>query len=110
MLGISGLLIGMPRSLFAAAASHFARTTYRTAFRNTLDNLMYNAVPLRVKGRSRAFIGGFVMPIGTIIGGGLLLIRQELTQLPWLLPTLIGVFALFYAGSALCFVANMRAP
>jgi CRP-like cAMP-binding protein/HEAT repeat protein len=100
MLGICGSLILFPRALFSAAAQHFARTTYRTAFRNTLDNLMYNAVPLRVKGRARAFIGGLVMPIGTIIGGGLLLLRPLLPQVPWLLPTLIGVFALAYALSA----------
>jgi AAA family ATP:ADP antiporter len=100
MLGICGGLILFPRALISAAAQHFARTTFRTAFRNTLDNLMYNAVPLRVKGRARAFIGGLVMPIGTIIGGGLLLLRPLLPQIPWLLPTLIGVFALAYAISA----------
>jgi HEAT repeat protein/CRP-like cAMP-binding protein len=100
LLGICGSLILFPRALFSAAAQHFARTTYRTAFRNTLDNLMYNAVPLRVKGRARAFIGGLVMPIGTIIGGGLLLLRPLLPQIPWLLPTLIGAFALAYAFSA----------
>ncbi|MCE7948896.1 MAG: hypothetical protein DYG88_15855 [Chloroflexi bacterium CFX4] len=100
MLGICGSLILFPRALISAAAQHFARTTFRTAFRNTLDNLMYNAVPLRVKGRARAFIGGVVMPIGTIIGGGLLLLRPLLPQIPWLLPTLIGVFALAYAISA----------
>lgn len=100
MLGICGSLILFPRALFSAAAQHFARTTFRTAFRNTLDNLMYNAVPLRVKGRARAFIGGLVMPIGTIIGGGLLLLRPLLPQIPWLLPTLIAIFALAYAISA----------
>ncbi|MFQ3535395.1 MAG: Npt1/Npt2 family nucleotide transporter [Aggregatilineales bacterium] len=100
MLGICGSLIVFPGALFSAAAQHFARTTFRTAFRNTLDNLMYNAVPLRMKGRARAFIGGLVMPIGTIIGGGLLLLRPLLPQVPWLLPTLIAVFALAYAISA----------
>lgn len=100
LLGICGSLIAFPRALFSAAAAHFARTTFRTAFRNTLDNLMYNAVPLRMKGRARAFIGGLVMPIGTIIGGGLLLVRPLLPQIAWLLPSLIAIFALAYALSA----------
>ena len=69
---ISGGLIFAP-NLFSAALGYFDRTTFRTAFRNTTENLLYNAVPLRVKGRARAFIGGLLLPVGSIIGGLLLL-------------------------------------
>ncbi len=100
MVGVAGALIALPSALFSAAAAQFSTTTFRTAFRNTLDNLMYNAVPVRVKGRARAFIGGVVMPIGTMIGGGLLLIRPLLPQIPWLLPTMIGIGAALYLFSA----------
>jgi CRP-like cAMP-binding protein/HEAT repeat protein/ATP/ADP translocase len=74
---ISGSLIFFPR-LGSAALGYFNRTTFRTAFRNSTENLLYNAVPLRVKGRARAFISGLIVPIGTILGGVILLLTPLL--------------------------------
>ena len=75
------------------------KTTFRTTFRNPVDNLLYNAVPLRVKGRARAFIGGLVVPLGALTGGVLLLVPGVSTG--WLLPALIGGLAVAYPIGAL---------
>lgn len=82
------------KSLPTAALAYFNRTTFRTTLRNPIDSLLYNAVPLRVKGRARAFISGLIVPIGSLIGGLLLLI--PVVPVSWLLPALIiGLAALF---------------
>lgn len=92
-LAISGALIFW-QNLPAAALAYFNRTTFRTTFRNPVDNLLYNAVPLRVKGRTRAFISGLIVPIGSLIGGLLLLLPFVPTS--WLLPALIISLAILF--------------
>lgn len=85
------LVPGLP----TASMGQLVRTTLRTTFRNPIDSLLYNAVPLRVKGRARAFIGGAVVPVGEFIGGLLLLILQGTVRLPaWLLPAALATLAL----------------
>ncbi len=100
-LAISGALIGAP-GVSTAGLAYFDRTAFRVTFHATFDSLLYNAVPLRVKGRTRAFITGLVVPLGTLFGGLLLLL---LPLLPvdwwWVLPALIGALALAYVGCAL---------
>ncbi|MFL5805285.1 MAG: HEAT repeat domain-containing protein [Roseiflexaceae bacterium] len=100
-LAISGGLIAAP-GVLSAGLSYFDRTAFRVTFHATFDSLLYNAVPLRVKGRTRAFITGLVVPLGTLLGGLLLLL---LPALPagwwWVLPALIGALALAYVGCAL---------
>ncbi len=98
-LVICGALITRPQ-LGSAFMGYLDRQIFRTVFRNPTDNLLYNAVPLRVKGRARAFIGGLVVPIGSLIGSGLLLLAQ-ITAVGWLLPALIGVTVAAYAISAI---------
>jgi CRP/FNR family cyclic AMP-dependent transcriptional regulator len=81
------------------------RTTFRTTLRNPMDSLLYNAVPLRVKGRARAFIGGLVVPIGSLVGGLLLTLSRRLettggSVVNWFLPAMIGSLAVVYLASA----------
>ncbi len=96
-LAVSGALVAS-QNLFTAALAYVDRTTLRTTFRNPIDSLLYNAVPLRLKGRARAFIGGLVVPIGALIGSALLLI--PLVPTTWLLGALIGFLGLAYPLSA----------
>lgn len=99
-LATCGGLIFVP-GIFTAGLGNLNRTTFRTTFRNPVDSLLYNAVPLRMKGRSRAFIGGLVMPIGSLVGGLLLLLPQNFKGLPnWFLSALIGTLAVAYLVSA----------
>ncbi len=80
-LAIVGGLIVRPGQL-AAALAYANRTAFRSAIRNPIDSLLYNAVPLRLKGRARAFIGGFVLPLGTLLGGLLLVLPGSTSLLP----------------------------
>lgn len=94
-----GGLIVSP-SLLTAALAHFDANAFRVTFRSSVNSLLYNAVPLRVKGRARAFIDGLVAPFGSLIGGGLLLLLP-LISLPWVLPGLIGVLSVIYLVNGL---------
>ncbi|MBN1935770.1 MAG: HEAT repeat domain-containing protein, partial [Anaerolineae bacterium] len=99
--GLASLGLILTPGLSTASLGQLARTTLRTTFRNPIDNLLYNAVPLRVKGRARAFIGGAVVPVGEFIGGLLLLILQGVVQLPaWFFPAALAALALGYLVSA----------
>lgn len=92
-----GLLVAP--SLATATLGHLNRSTFRTLFYNPINTLLYNAVPLRIKGRARAFIGGLIVPLGSLLGGLLLLLPQSALQLPvWFFPTIIGALTLAYLG------------
>jgi CRP/FNR family transcriptional regulator, cyclic AMP receptor protein len=89
-------LLAVP-GIGAATLGHLNRSTFRTLFYNPVHTLLYNAVPLRIKGRARAFIGGLVVPIGSLLGGLLLLLPQYVPLLPrWIFPALIGALTLAY--------------
>ncbi len=81
-----------------AVAAYFSRTVFQSVFQSPIDGLLFNAVPMRVKGRARAFIGGLVIPLGSLIGG--LLLFLPLTAIPWFTAALIGVLAVAYVISA----------
>lgn len=87
-------LIALP-GLPTAALAYFDRDRLYGSTGFLTDNLLYNAVPLRVKGRALAFIGGFVFHFGAFTGGLLLLILQIL-RIAWLFPALLGGIALLY--------------
>lgn len=91
-----GSLAGVPTALFSAGLAYFYRTTFRTSFRMTIDNLLYNAVPLKVKGRARAFTTGLLVPVGSLLGGGLLLLIPVVPNAPWLLPGLLVLLGMAY--------------
>ncbi|NJL34111.1 MAG: hypothetical protein HC893_09930, partial [Chloroflexaceae bacterium] len=95
-LAISGVFVGFP-ALPTAALAYFNRNSfYPISF--MVHNLLYNAVPLRVQGRARAFTGGLVLPIGAVLGGAFLLLVQSLA-LEWLAPLALLVLALGYVAS-----------
>jgi HEAT repeat protein len=70
-LGSMGLIFAPGR--FTAALAFIVRIDFYGTFGYLINSLLYNAVPLRVKGRARAFIGGLVVPLGGLLGGLLLL-------------------------------------
>ncbi len=98
-LAISASLAVWPGLLMAGLA-YFDRNAFFASFRNPIDSLLYNAVPLRLKGRARAFIGGFIVPVGSLLGGGLLLALQRF-PISWMVPVSIVALALGFAASAL---------
>ncbi len=81
-------------------AGYFDRTAFRTAIQSPINKLLYNAVPVRLRGRSRAFVDGLIVPIGTLIGGVISLLPNAFAEIPWLVRALIFTLAVAYWGSA----------
>ena len=88
---ISGGLIFLPGVLMASFA-FLDRTALRLVFQNPIHNLFFNAVPVKMRGRARAFVGGLVIPFGALVGGILLLI--PLLKSNWVLGSLVGLLSL----------------
>ena len=97
-VAVSGGLLVAP-GLLTASLGYVARTVFRTTFRSPIESLLYNAVPLRVKGRTRAFVGGLVTPIGAILGG--LLLFSPVVHSSLALGVLVGIASLGVLASAL---------
>jgi CRP/FNR family transcriptional regulator, cyclic AMP receptor protein len=85
-VGISGALVLLP-GLPTAALAYFNRTNFYADFGYLTDSLLYNAVPLRVKGRARAFIGGLIVPLAGLLAGLLLSVPLLLDR--FLSPVLV---------------------
>lgn len=97
-LVISGSLVALPTT-FTASLAYLDRSAFRLAFQAPVEGLLYNAVPLRIQGRARAFVSGLIVPIGSLLGGLLLLLPS--VSLSWFVPSLIGVFAVAYMLASL---------
>ncbi len=73
----SFLALALSFSFLPALYMRFNKTSLQESLRNPLHNLLYNAVPLNLRGRSRAFIVGFVGPLGSVIGGLILIVSRS---------------------------------
>ena len=102
---ISGSMLFAPASLTSGALAHFDRNTFRYSTQESSNNLLYNAVPARVKGRSRSFIDGLVLPVALLASSALLEIGKALPA-NLFLPILLGIPALAYLVCSLV-IRNM---
>lgn len=82
-------------TIWMAAAGEFNRTILNLGVRAVNDEFMYNAVPMRVKGRTRGFMSGIVQPAGTLLGGFLAAL-PFLAVFPWFMPFVLVVFGIAY--------------
>ena len=73
LTSLSYILVSLLPSLPFAAFARMDRTALRSAFRTPIDGLLYNALPIALKGRARAFINGLLVPVGTLLAGFILL-------------------------------------
>ncbi|MDM8531498.1 cyclic nucleotide-binding domain-containing protein [Anaerolineales bacterium HSG25] len=94
-LAISSSLIFSP-SLVTASLAFINRTEF-AGFGYSINSLLYNAVPLRIKGRARIFITGTVEPLGSLVVGGLLVI--PFVQTTTMVAVIIGLLACGYLFS-----------
>ena len=98
---VGNLLIGggliLAPGMFTAAGAHFDRIAFRSGFQAPIDGLLYNAVPLRVKGRAMAVVNGLLVPIGKLLGTSVLFL-PFVALLGWFVPALIGCLALAYVA------------
>jgi HEAT repeat protein len=98
-LSVSGALVLFPLKLIMGALAHFNINIVNVGIRATNDELLYNAVPVRVKGRARGFINGFVEPFGTLVAAfivGLPFISDQ-----WFLSAVLLTVGLAYFLAAL---------
>ena len=84
-------LTGDAAILIAASAAYLDRNVFRLTFWYPVEGLLYNAVPLRVKGRARAFVNGLVTPVGALLAGLLLLL--PLVSTLWFVSGLMAILA-----------------
>ncbi|HEY4723717.1 MAG TPA: HEAT repeat domain-containing protein, partial [Anaerolineae bacterium] len=98
-LAICGGLVLAP-GLASASFAYLDRTALRIALQSSVTNLFYNAVSLHVRGRARAFVSGLVVPLGSLIGGTVLLVPLFLS-IGWFVPAAIGLLAVAYLLSSL---------
>lgn len=97
---VVGLLVGMPTGLLIAGIVYFNINTFRMTFHSNTNSLLYNALPVHIKGRARAFTSGITMPLGTLLAG-LISLSLPVITVDWLLPVSLLVLALAYVGSEL---------
>lgn len=88
-LGASLLVALFPFQLSAGIAAHFNNNALDRGIRSTNDELLYNAVPVRVKGRARGFIKGVIEPFGAVFAG-LIAALPLLDQQSFLLVAMAG--------------------
>lgn len=101
--GISAAaLLLFPPQVANAALGVLNRSVFRLAFRAPVMGLVYNVVPLRVRGRARAFVSGLIEPVGAVLGSLLLLAmpRGEISgMLTIVLLALVGVYVVATMGT-----------
>ncbi|MFO7537104.1 MAG: HEAT repeat domain-containing protein [Chloroflexota bacterium] len=97
-IGPELLLLTWPAVMVAALAD-INRIHVRAAFQAPVDSLLYNAVPLRFKGRARAFVNGLLVPLAVLVSSALVLGLKDVA-IGWLLPLLMGLLALGYGAAA----------
>lgn len=89
-------------NLWSASFGNLNRRGLRFSLQLSLEAQLYNAVPHRIKGRARAFVGGLVAPIGAIVGVLLLLVgRWNNWPMLYVVPGVILGLSLLYLGISL---------
>ena len=98
-LTISLSLVQFP-GVVTASIAYFDRKALRTSLQLPIDSLLFNAVPVRVRGRARAFVSGLIVPVGSLVGG-LMLMATPSDKLYWFVPLLIVLLASAYLVNAI---------
>lgn len=97
-LTVVGAMVTLPANILIGSLGVFNRTAFRKTFQSPVEILMYNTIPLRVKGRIGAVIAGAVTPLGGIIGGLSLIALLPIIKDRWQLAILMGGVAILYVG------------
>lgn len=93
-------LLAVDRRLAPAVVARLNREMVENAVAAPVRNLVYNALPLRLRGRMRAFLEGILHFSAMSVAGGLLLAVGE--------PDLLWLCVLGGAAALLYLVANLR--
>ena len=101
LTAVAGLV--MAPSLMTAGFGFLTRTVLRITFYNPIDALLFNAVPLRLKARARGFVSGYVMTLGSLVGGLLLMALANQSAI-----RILGVLFMFLAVAHLASIFKVR--
>ena len=71
LVGLAAMAVSP--SFFPALFMRFNNRNLQESIRNTINALLYNAVPTRIRGRLGAFVSGQVVAVGSIVSGLFLL-------------------------------------
>ena len=85
--------------MLVASLAYLDDRAFKKVFRNPIEAMLYNSVPLNIKGRARAFINSMTLPLGTLLAGllGLAMAKGGLIS-PLAGALLCFMLALFYLG------------
>ena len=85
--------------VLVASLAYLDDRAFKKVFRNPLEAMLYNSVPLNIKARARAFINSMTLPLGTLLAGllGLAMAKGGLIS-PLAGALLCFMLALFYLG------------
>jgi HEAT repeat protein len=98
---IGVLLVISPTALALGGLILFTTGILDLTFRAPADEMLYNAVPVRIKGRARAFITALLQPFGKLIAGLVSLPFLPLADTVWFFPTFIALAGAAYFLGAL---------
>jgi CRP-like cAMP-binding protein/HEAT repeat protein len=80
----------------SAVFSRLDTSVIKQTFRNPLDAMLYNSVPITSKTRARGFINGLIVPIGTLISGLIVLgIKSQIISGPLIISIGVGAAVLY---------------
>ncbi len=89
-------VLGLAPNLTTAIGGRLNASVIKGSFRNPIDAMLYNTVPVQVKGRARAFVNGILVPVGVFGVGLLLFLVPSQSSLPARLAGLgVGVAGLY---------------
>ena len=74
--------LGLYPSFSSAIGGRLNNSVIKEAFRTPTDAMLYNTVPLQVKGRAKAFINGILVPLSVFTIGVLLFLVPAQSSLP----------------------------
>lgn len=81
------------------ASGIFARLDYnmlKQTFRNPLDAMLYNSIPVKNKARARGFVNGVIVPAGTLSAGLIMLaVRMQIFSTPMIIGIGVGAAILY---------------
>jgi CRP/FNR family cyclic AMP-dependent transcriptional regulator len=98
-VGIVGAINFIPHPTEAiAGVAYLDDRAFKKVFRNPIEAMFYNSVPLNIKARARAVINSITLPLGTLLAGLLGLATAKGLIAPLFAAWLSLMLALLYLG------------
>ncbi len=91
MTAVVSVLLMLNFSFVPGIVAQFVNQEMRLALRTPANNLLFNAIPPNLWGTTKAFINGFIFPIGTLLGSFTLILleaRFHADELMFYLPAM----------------------